>query len=284
MRDPVDKLIEWLSSQTQRPGSVDVSLELELGHMNGDGTITPCARTAINATTEGELGELAARHYQQACEHAEAFPTAQTYQLAIRELDAERPPVVRATTLFRVAASTPIGALSPTEPPSLIGVTAQLMRHLEASNRVNQALLTTTLTSMARELERKDRRLAELEASRSQSLDVLEAIATRVHEREIDRTRLERGEARKDEALRSLKLIGPPIVAAVANKLGLPASVAGNAHVEGLTQWLKSLTREQLAAILASGTPAQQAAVLAAYKALALADEPGFDDLGRDDS
>jgi hypothetical protein len=249
--------------------------------MNGDGTITPCARMAINATTEGELGELAARNYQQACEHAEAFPTPQTYQLAIRELDAERPPVVRATTLFRVAASTPIGALSPTEPPSLIGVTAQLMRHLEAANRTNQALLTASLTTMARELDRKDRRLAELEGARSASLDTLEAIATRVHEREIDRAQLERGEARKDEALRSLKLIGPPIVAAIAGKLGLPANVAGSAHHEGLVQWLKSLTREQLAAILASGTPAQQAAVLGAYKALALADEPGFDDLGR---
>jgi hypothetical protein len=69
------------------------------------------------------------------------------------------------------------------------------------------------------------------------------------------------------------------MVAAISKRLGGPTMAAADPELLNLKTWLKSLSREQLLATLASSTPAQQAALMHAYQTLALADEPEFADL-----
>ena len=164
------------------------------------------------------------------------------------------------------------------------GLTSQLMRHLEAQARINAGLVERQNRLLGDELARKDARIAHLETLRSSQLDAIEQLALHTHERELEVMKTTRAQARLDDGLQALKLLAPPIVATMSKKLGGPAFQAADPELLNVKAGLKSLTHEQLAATLARSTPAQQTALLHAYKALALADEPAFADLSKTDA
>ena len=255
---------------------------VELRHINGDDTQAPLmsARlTAAGADLEVELGGIARRVFDFAGRDALAYPTPQEYAVVLHWPRTEAEPhTIGAQTKIR-AQGRALGPLTPTEPATAPGQLAQLMRHIEAQARTNAALVDRVARVMGDELTRKDARIAKLEAERAAQIDTLEALALHQHERQLAEVKLAREQSRMDDGLQSLKLLAPPIVAAISKKLGGPAIHAADPEILNVKAWLKSLTHEQLAGTLASSTPAQQAALMHAYKTLALADEAGFADL-----
>jgi hypothetical protein len=258
-------------------------IRVELRHVNGDDTQAPMLSARLNAASSAELeleiGTVARRVFDFAIRDGKSYPTPQDYAVCLLWARTEdEPHTLGAQTKIRVPGRE-LGALSPTEPATGPGQLAQLMRHIEAQARTNAGLVDRVTRIMADELGRKDARIAKLEADRAAQLETLEQLALHQHERQLAEIKQTREQTRLDEALAQLKLLAPPIVSAISKKLGGPQLYTADPEILNVKAWLKSLSHDQLTGTLARCTPAQQGALLHAYKVLALADEPQFADL-----
>lgn len=276
----LQELTQWLQGQAVQKRAKAAAERVELQHLNADGSFAPLGSYPLAALTELELADVSATVYREAAEHAEHFPTPQDYSVVLHWPNKDSSPRSGAAKMLRMQGA-PIGQLTPTEAPTMAGQVQQMMRHNEAQMRINAQLVSGTTKLMADELARKDARIATLEAERVAAFEALEGIALAQHERQIDALKVERSQKRLDDGLQTLKLLGGPIVAAISTKLGVPM-VSADPQLGNVKLWLKSLTGAQLAQVLATSTPAQQVAIMSAYKSLALADEPGFAELAAD--
>jgi hypothetical protein len=251
------------------------SLELVHAHVEGGQTII--MQLDIADMSENTAHKLATRLVEAAQEHAHAFNLTQTYGVHLlwdNTVGAEYP--------MRFGGELLKGELEPTEPANAAGVISQQMRHGEALARTNAQLTSGILTHMSQELRRKDDRIERLENRWFQMLETMEVLATKQHERELSKLTEERKQRRIDDGLRYMKLLAPSAINGVCKKFGIPLLMAGGVSapsVVAMKEWLKSLSEAQLLQILAASAPEQQAALLNAYKELALADEQGFQDL-----
>jgi hypothetical protein len=278
MSDNSATLVTWVTKQATQARNGAIADRLEIQHTNSDGSNIPVGVYPLPPDlSESLLAEVIAAAYGDAAEHAQNFPTPQTYSVTLH-WPGSASAHGGASRLVRLSGA-PSGALSPTESANAAGLTGQLMRHLEASARINATVMGTSTKFLSEELARKDARIAKLEADRVEQLELLEQIATAAHDRQLDLLKAERGEKRLDDGLASLKLLAPVVVAGMSKKLGGPTVAAQDPQVLVIKALLKSLTREQLAACVGAFTPTQSAVLVKLYQSLALADEPGFSDL-----
>jgi hypothetical protein len=254
-------------------------VRVELRHVNGDESQAPLISARLGDDLEVDIGAAARKLYEFAIRDARSYATPQDYTVCLHWARTEAEPHTIGAQVKIRAAGRELGQLTPTEPATPPGQLAQLMRHIEAQAKTNAGLVDRVARILGDELVRKDARIAKLEADRANQLDQLEALALHNHERQLAEIKLAREQTRMDEGLATIKLLGPPIVSAISKKLGGPEIAAADPELLNLKTWLKSLSHEQLAAALSSSSPAQQVALMHAYKTLALADEKGFTDL-----
>lgn len=142
---------------------------------------------------------------------------------------------------------------------SLVGL---LMKHTHASAQLALGHTVDIVRHYKDESDRKDARIRELEDRHSKVLEMYEELLSAKHERELEMLRATNSEKRKDHLLEKLDMLIPVAVAKV-----LPGGGGKNAALgeELMRQLLKSLSREQLGALVGHLSPEQAALIHEIY-------------------
>jgi hypothetical protein len=140
------------------------------------------------------------------------------------------------------------------------GVVGLLMKHTHASVQLSLGSTVDIVRHYKEESERKDTRIRELEERQTAVLRMYEELLSAKHERELEMLKAQNSEKRKDHMLEKLDMVIPIAMAKV-----MPASKTPALGEELMRQLLKSLSREQLAAVVSHLSPEQGAIIHEIY-------------------
>lgn len=149
------------------------------------------------------------------------------------------------------------------EPANAQGLTAQLMRHMEAKERLQTNGMATVIKSMQKMAESVAAENEQLRAYRLESLAVVESLLSQQAERELAAKQAEVKIEMMQGVAKDLKLLVPPIVNRIAGKSILPSSdpkvLVAKGILESLTEEQRSKLAEMVSAL--ELTPKQQLAL-----------------------
>lgn len=133
-----------------------------------------------------------------------------------------------------------------TEPPTPAGIVSQNMRHTESILRTSGMQMGSAFQGLQQMVTRQSEVIENMMTERFRAFELIEALTTAKHEREIELLR----EARKDETQRQLMDKFSPLVPIVANKIaGKPMLPAADPQSLMLQEFFKTLKPEQFAAL-----------------------------------
>jgi hypothetical protein len=175
-----------------------------------------------------------------------------------------------ARTLLRIEGQGAAEAfMGETETADARGITSQLMRHNEVAARMALGTTADIIEYYRRALDARDRRIDELESRHFKTLELYEDLQSMRHEREIDVIREHRADQRTQFLKEKLDMLAPVLM----NKLlGKGASGGAGAPALGeelMRQFLKSLTPQQIEALMGMLRPEQAAVIGEVYEAYA---------------
>ncbi len=163
-------------------------------------------------------------------------------------------------------ASTAIATLDATleddERAQRAGVVGLLMKHTHASAQLALGHTVDIVRHYKEESDRKDARIRELEERQTAVLRMYEELLSAKHERELEMLKAQNAEKRKDHLLDKLDMLVP-----IAMSKVLPASKTPALGEELMRQLLKSLSRDQLSALVTHLSPEQAALIHEIYLA-----------------
>jgi hypothetical protein len=139
---------------------------------------------------------------------------------------------------------------------NLSGVTSQLMRHNEASARLAIGQTLDVIGHYKALLAAREKRIEELETKYWKVAELYERLTSMQHERELEVMRIQQADKRQDFLREKLDMIAPVIISKV-----MPGASKGALGEELVRQFLKSLSPQQMEAIVGSLKP-EQAAVI----------------------
>lgn len=246
------ELAAWIR-QARAQGADRFVLAQLIWKAEGEGTAP--VRTYL--AQEGDPAEMAEDAFQSARDDAGDTGGAQKYALfATREGE----PIGRKVWRVSGVRFSDEGTL--TEPPNAVGVTAMLMRHLEADKRIAVQKEAATFGVLERVIERLE---GENNAMRARELDVLkliEELSTNAHTRALELTKEVNRAELKHRAFTKLE----PLVSMMGAKLlGVPMAPGSEAS-SALDSFLSSITEEQAAAMAQHLTQAQFISLQQLYK------------------
>ncbi|HEY1693080.1 MAG TPA: hypothetical protein VGG39_13020 [Polyangiaceae bacterium] len=140
------------------------------------------------------------------------------------------------------------------------GVVGMLMKHTHASAQLALGQTVDIVRHYKEESERKDARIRELEERQTAVLQMYEELLSAKHERELEMLKAQNSEKRKDHLLDKLDMLVP-----IAMSKILPASKTPALGEELMRQLLKSLSRDQLSALVSHLSPEQAALIHEIY-------------------
>ncbi|HEX7664376.1 MAG TPA: hypothetical protein VF407_07700 [Polyangiaceae bacterium] len=148
---------------------------------------------------------------------------------------------------------------------NLSGVTQQLMRHNEANARLAIGQTLDVINHYRSLLQQREKRIEELEAKYWKVGELYEHLTSMQHERQLDVMRMQQADKRQEFLKEKLDMLAPVLMSKV-----MPGASKGAALGEELVrQFLKSLTPEQMGAILGALSPEQAAVINEVYVAYA---------------
>lgn len=183
------------------------------------------------------------------------------------------------SSVFRVAARDDAdGELAGSEPATVEGLMAQLMRHNEALTRSVVQLSSSTSGSQAEIIARMSETAMRHERERVRQIELTEELLSRKHERSIE---LAREERKSKNAERLMSGVAPfvPIVGAKLLTGGKIPAVAGKAAIG---EFLRGIKPAQMMKIFEVLDAPQAAALLELTKHIELDDDKKEDDRGRE--
>jgi hypothetical protein len=148
------------------------------------------------------------------------------------------------------------------------GVVGLLMKHTHASAQLALGHTVDIVRHYKEESDRKDARISELEERQTAVLRMYEELLSAKHERELEMLKAQNSEKRKDHLLDKLDMLVP-----IAMSKVLPASKTPALGEELMRQLLKSLTRDQLSALVSHLSPEQAALIHEIYFAYCASEE-----------
>jgi hypothetical protein len=158
-----------------------------------------------------------------------------------------------------------------TEPPTTQGAMAQAMRHTEVIMRSSSAGMGAAFNGLQHMVTRQSEIINQMMEERFKTAELLEALSSKTHERELELLR----EARKDDTQRQLLENFKPMIPVVMNKLaGKQMLPAADPQSMMLKELFKTMEPEQLAAIQGVLTPQQAMIVLSIAQNYVGPDEP----------
>jgi hypothetical protein len=149
--------------------------------------------------------------------------------------------------------------ISSSEPATEKGVTAMLMRHLEAKERIYASGFAQLIDQQSRQLADRERLIEMYSGRFIETQEAFEELMSLKHERDLQTSELESKTKMKQMLVDKAALILP----AIASRLGLPVVGAKeDAKVQTLKGVLRTLKPEQLEQISAALTPEQGFALM----------------------
>lgn len=146
-----------------------------------------------------------------------------------------------------------------TEPPTTQGAMAQSMRHTETIMRTSIPGWGAAFQSLQHMVSQQSQVITDMMDDRFKTAELIEALTTAKHERELELLR----ETRKDETQRQLLESFKPMIPVVMNKLaGKKMLPEANPQSMMLKELFKTMKPEQLEAIQGALTPQQAMIVL----------------------
>ena len=146
---------------------------------------------------------------------------------------------------------------------NLSGVTAQLMRHNEASARLAIGQTLDVISHYKALLTAREKRIEELETKYWKVAELYERLTSMQHERELEVMRIQQSDKRQDFLREKLDMLAPVIM----SKIVPGASKGGALGEELVRQFLKSLSPQQMQAIVGALSPEQAAVINEVYVA-----------------
>ena len=196
------KLEDWIPKQRK---VCPEATWMELQHIDVSEQRCPVQRWPLSKDLGSTLDEM----WMMAEQYAKTARSIQSFCAAL--LNAEGKMV--AQHAFLVAPDASVGGAMGfgSEPPSLEGITKQLMRHTEAHARMSASSVQGVIDRLLRENERLSRRCETLEERHLQTLQLQEELISLRAERELQKAAAERAEGRKDELVKKAGLLLPAI-------------------------------------------------------------------------
>lgn len=192
---------------------------------------------------DAKASELAAEVFVTASEDADGHLGLSSYCLyGLKGVTKfERSPVIRLRNQ-----NGDDGSLEDTEPATATGVTAQLMRHLEATQRTSLQKDEIYARATSEIIRSQNERIAHYEKFHWENVLKAEELANEKEKREVARLQAVAKERRTDEALKVIK----PLVPLLLSKwTGLPAGAKPEVQMEVLKQLMSNVTPEMMTKI-----------------------------------
>ncbi len=153
--------------------------------------------------------------------------------------------------------------LMDSEPPNKAGITTQLMRHVEAKERVMMASLGQMMGIQQRTIQRQSEQLEAIMTKQMDMIATMEELAQAKHEREIE-TKREEGRAAAQAVLLEEATNIIPIVK--AKLLGSATGLKQTPSEEMVEKLFTTLTEEQMNVLIGTFRPDQQALLFEIYQ------------------
>ncbi len=140
--------------------------------------------------------------------------------------------------------------------PTMKGLTQQLMRHNEATQRTLISSVGTMLSLMGRRMESQDAEMTQMRRERSETFLALEEAKSQQHDRDMTAMETMNADKRKDMAFNKIMQLAPAVVNRISGKNLLPEKTSPMDMM--LENLVKSLDETQFAAIASQLRPDQQ--------------------------
>lgn len=213
-------------------------------------------------TERSDMAELA----DSIAEAAEADALGEGAAYEVRALDGEGVPVAThpftVGTPRRAAAS----AEQPPEQPTEQGLVAQLMRHLEATTKLQTLGAARLCDLYEHQIERLTKRCNALEERELKVRELAGQLAEQNTDAELRQLQALKREERRDTVIAQVAPLIPVVLSSVVAKVAPGSTAASTAELQALDSFLLSLTHEQLPELQKSLKPEQQIAVFQAWE------------------
>ncbi len=226
----------------------------KLGTVIGDVEVNPSSDNDYNVLADEIIG---------VCElDVEGFGNLQSYVLVPQ---ANGKPRNRGRLVLRVAPGENVDSENlDSEPANRQGLTAQLMRHLEGTNKTMALGMGQTLTIQARMLDTQAQLIDHLMSKHVELVTTVEDALSMKHEREMQLEGEKIKQERQREIVQKLDLILPVAINRLAGKNVIPMKNGPQKML--LNSVLGSLTQEQMSKLVEVLKPEQTQALLELYQ------------------
>lgn len=258
-----ERLIPWLRNQVNVARGAGTLLRLELRHLQPNGKYGNEILTIDGIPERGEeefFGAIAAQIEGAAESDATVLGGVQTYAVCpFRSKNPDRP---AGRFLFRADGGSEFeedtGNVN-SEPANRQGLQAQLMRHLEARDKVMMAAVQGIVATMHRTIVRLTDQNEKQQEQRIQQIEVVEDLLSQRLQRELDQQKEQAKIRMMEEGIKEIKLLAPAVVNRLAGKEILP--VAEDSKALALRRFAESLSDDQRAEFAKTLSPSQQIAL-----------------------
>lgn len=271
--DIQSRVYGWIDQQIMAaPGRAQLT-GLRLAHLNAADQLQQIAHYPVSDRDESRIRDVKAEVFRTANEVAVQWSGFQRFAVQAFFGDEQSP---GAYLPFSLSGQEQPASLSATEPPNMVGMVRQAMRHTEVMTKIAAGLMADGNANIMRQNQMLGEQLERTQAKYHQLLERTEAILAHADERAEARARLERSEKRKDEIAHRLLEALPIITNKISEKFGGPKLFAPNAGGappadKVLADMLASLSDETFDQMLACfPNPLHKAYVMELYKKLVL--------------
>lgn len=241
------KLEKFVRRVTQTGAGYTKLVLVQVMLNGGESILMETPLTAQYGYEESKIKEMVADFMSCAQDDADGSTTPNTYCIkALKGIArGERSPKFR---LRRESAEDGdedlVGA---SEPATVQGLLAQLMRHLEADRRTSTIKDEIFARAMTQTIQSQAERIAHYEDKHWEVIQKMEELADEKEQREIARVQATGRERRLDEALKTFK---PLVPVAIAKLKGIPESAKAGLQLTALKQVIKDLNPDQIEKVL----------------------------------
>jgi hypothetical protein len=189
--------------------------EIVLFHIN----VSQARNSIWSDRAWADVGETARVVWEQAKAHCEALGGSQKFSVSTYDITDKTEGHPLRTTVFTVEA--PLGIDSDpasSEPPSQVGLLAQLMRHNQEMARQHAAAIGALTHHMAKTIEKQAEQIDRLMTDRVSAMTVMEDLMSRRHEREIETQKAQASIERNKEMFQKVASFFPIVVNKLAGK------------------------------------------------------------------
>lgn len=269
---PSEEVTRWIKARLNEPVSqAGIINKIELHHaVEGEGSELMCI---VKVSEDADHDDIAQEIWESAESDADTRMSGRMQRyvmIAHWAGDGEVP--LRKPFLMNGKATLDLMA-GDTEPSTPAGTTAQMMRHTEKLHNSIMQLTEMVAGRLARDLEAERKIRMRLEDERSKSIEAIQDLADRKHERDMEIKREETKQGRHDQVMALLlgmapllasKLLGAGAAGAAGLTNSLPAAGARDAS---LHQMMKNLTEPEIMKIMQALEPANQLVMMELFKA-----------------